>query len=59
LPRPQRHADGDGHPPGAKMTVARPTPENYRKARTTIPKVKRPDSDPVFGDDRALMRLWK
>jgi uncharacterized protein YjlB len=47
------------YPPGPKMQVTRPTPENYRKALTTIPKVKVPPSDPVFGGDGALLRLWR
>ncbi len=47
------------YPPGAKMHVTRPTPENHAKALKTIPQVRRPDSDPVSGKDGALMRLWK
>jgi uncharacterized protein YjlB len=47
------------YPPGAKMQVTRPTPENYRKALKTIPEVKLPNSDPVLGADGPLVRLWK
>jgi uncharacterized protein YjlB len=47
------------YPPGAKMHVTRPTPENYRKALKTIPQVKRPKTDPVMGEDGPLVRLWK
>jgi uncharacterized protein YjlB len=47
------------YPPGAKMHVTRPTPENYRKALKTIPEVRLPDSDPVMGDDGPLVKLWK
>ena len=47
------------YPPGAKMHVTRPTPENYRKALKTIPAVKLPNSDPVMGEDGPLVRLWK
>ena len=47
------------YPPGAKMHVTRPTPENYRKALKTIPAVKRPKSDPAMGEDGPLPRLWK
>jgi uncharacterized protein YjlB len=47
------------YPPGATMQVTRPTPENYRRARTMIPKVKLPNTDPVFGADGPLMRIWK
>ena len=46
------------YPPGAKMHVTRPTPENYRKALKTIPQVKPPKSDPVLGEDGPLVRLW-
>jgi uncharacterized protein YjlB len=47
------------YPPGAKMHVTRPTPENHRKALETIPKVKLPKTDPVMGADGPLVRLWK
>jgi uncharacterized protein YjlB len=46
------------YPPGAKMHVTRPTPENYRKALKTIPQVKLPKTDPVMGEDGPLLRLW-
>jgi len=38
--------------------VTRPTPENHRKALKTIPQVKLPKTDPVTGEDGALVRLW-
>ena len=47
------------YPPGAKMQVTRPTPENHRKAMKTIPQVKPPKTDPVTGEDGSLVRLWK
>jgi len=47
------------YPPGQRMHVTQPTPANYRKSLLMIPKVKVPDSDPVFGDDGPLMRLWR
>jgi uncharacterized protein YjlB len=47
------------YPPGAKMQVTRPTPENHRKALKTIPQVKLPKSDPVMGPDGPLVTLWK
>jgi uncharacterized protein YjlB len=47
------------YPPGPQMHVTRPTPQNYRKALTMIPKVKLPPSDPVYGKDGPLMRMWK
>jgi uncharacterized protein YjlB len=47
------------YPPASHMQVTRPTPENYRRARLLIPKVKLPKTDPVFGDDGPLVRLWQ
>src|ERR1700712_649766 len=47
------------YPPGAKMHVTRPTPENHAKALHTIPTVKLPTTDPVMGANGALVRLWK
>jgi uncharacterized protein YjlB len=47
------------YPPGPKMQVTLPTPENHRKALKTIPKVKLPKTDPVFGEDGPLVRLWR
>ena len=47
------------YPPGAKMHVTLPTPENHVKALETIPKVKLPKSDPVMGADGPLVNLWK
>jgi uncharacterized protein YjlB len=46
------------YPPGAKMQIARPTPENRAKALKTIPHVKVPPSDPVMGRNGPLVRLW-
>jgi uncharacterized protein YjlB len=46
------------YPPGAKMHVTRPTPENYRRALKAIPQVSRPKSDPVTGEDGPLVGLW-
>jgi len=47
------------YPPGPKMQVTRPTPENHAKALKTIPKVALPPADPVTGTHGALMRLWR
>ena len=47
------------YPPGAKMQVTRPTPENHAAALKTIPVVKLPDSDPVAGKDGPLVKLWR
>lgn len=46
------------YPPGLQMQVTRPTPENYRKALTLIPKVKLPSSDPLYGANGPLMKAW-
>src|SRR6202051_3097659 len=47
------------YPPGARMQVTRPTPENHARALQTIPQVKLPKSDPVLGADGPLVRLWR
>jgi uncharacterized protein YjlB len=46
------------YPPGAKMHVTLPTPENHAKALKTIPAVKLPKADPVVGEDGPLVKLW-
>lgn len=46
------------YPPGPKMQVTRPTPDNYRKALQTIPKVPLPETDPLYGKNGPLLRLW-
>jgi uncharacterized protein YjlB len=47
------------YPPGAKMQITRPTPENHAQALKTIPQVELPKTDPVMGADGPLVRLWK
>jgi uncharacterized protein YjlB len=47
------------YPPGPKMHVTLPTPENHAKALKTIPAVKLPTTDPVLGEDGPLVKLWK
>jgi uncharacterized protein YjlB len=47
------------YPPGLPMHVTRPTPENHRAALKSIPQVRLPDTDPVYGADGPLMKLWK
>jgi uncharacterized protein YjlB len=47
------------YPPGPKMQITRPTPENHAKALTTIPQVKVPKIDPVMGADGPLVWLWR
>jgi uncharacterized protein YjlB len=46
------------YPPGARMHVTRPTPENHAKALKTIPAVRLPNTDPVMGENGPLVRLW-
>jgi uncharacterized protein YjlB len=46
-------------PPGPKMEVTLPTPQNHRKALDTIPKIKLPKTDPVMGENGPLVKLWK
>jgi uncharacterized protein YjlB len=47
------------YPPGPKMQITRPTPDNHAKALKTIPLVPLPKSDPVMGAQGPLVRLWK
>ncbi len=47
------------YPPGLKMQITRPTPENHAKALKMIPQVELPKTDPVMGADGPLVRLWK
>jgi len=46
------------YPPGPRMQVTLPTPENYRKALVTIPVVGLPNTDPVRGAEGPLVRIW-
>jgi uncharacterized protein YjlB len=47
------------YPPGEKMQVTQPTPENHVRALRTIPGVALPTSDPLLGKDGPLVKLWK
>jgi uncharacterized protein YjlB len=47
------------YPPGPKMEITRPTPENHDKALKTIPAVKLPKTAPVTGADGALVKMWR
>jgi uncharacterized protein YjlB len=47
------------YPPGPKMQITRPTPENHAKALQTIPRVPLPETDAVMGKDGPLVRLWR
>jgi uncharacterized protein YjlB len=46
------------YPPGPKMQITPPTPENHVRALKTIPQVQLPSTDPVMGADGPLVRLW-
>jgi|AmaraimetFIIA100_FD_contig_81_1582545_length_815_multi_4_in_0_out_0_1 uncharacterized protein YjlB len=46
------------YPPGQKVEITRPTPDNRARALKTIPQVKLPKADPVMGKDGPLARLW-
>jgi uncharacterized protein YjlB len=46
------------YPPGGRMQVTLPTPENHRKALKSIPAVALPHSDPVYGAHGPLLKLW-
>ncbi|CCE05122.1 conserved hypothetical protein [Bradyrhizobium sp. STM 3843] len=46
------------YPPGPKMQITRPTPENHAKALKSIPQVPMPPTDPVMGNDGPLLHLW-
>ncbi len=47
------------YPPGSKMEITRPTPENHARALKSIPQVQLPKTDPVMGEHGPLTRLWK
>ncbi|SMX56067.1 conserved hypothetical protein, RmlC-like cupin domain [Bradyrhizobium sp. ORS 285] len=47
------------YPPGPKMQVTRPTPENHARALQSIPNVPLPETDPVRGASGPLTRLWR
>ena len=46
------------YPPGPRVEITRPTPENHTKALKTIPDVKLPNTDPVMGEGGPLVKLW-
>jgi len=46
------------YPPGSQMQITRPTRDNHRKALETIPKVVVPQTDPLYGRNGPLARLW-
>ena len=46
------------YPKSGKYNLCRGSKSEHAKALTTIPKVPLPDSDPVYGKDGPLLRLW-
>jgi len=47
------------YPPRGTYDECAPTKEDHAKARKTVPKVPRPQTDPVFGTGGALLKLWE
>lgn len=47
------------YPPDGHYDLCRGTQAEHARALTTIPRVPIPQSDPVFGPDGALTRLWR
>ena len=46
------------YPPGPKMEITLPTPDNHAAALESIPKVEKPTTDPIYGEDGPLIRHW-
>ena len=46
------------YPKSGKYNLCRGSKSEHAKALTTIPKVPLPDTDPVYGKDGPLLRLW-
>lgn len=46
------------YPPQGTYDLCRATPQDHARARLTIPQVARPPTDPLYGADGPLMRLW-
>jgi len=47
------------YPPAGEYDVCTGKKGEHTKALKTIPKVPRPNSDPVYGKTGPLMKLWK
>lgn len=47
------------YPPGPPMEVALPTPANRTAALKSIPAVALPSTDPLFGAEGPLRRIWR
>ena len=46
------------YPPQGTYDLCGATPDDHARARGTIPTVPRPQTDPLYGADGPLMRLW-
>lgn len=46
------------YPPAGEYDLCRSSPTDRSRALISIPKVPVPDSDPVYGPDGPLLRLW-
>lgn len=47
------------YPPAGTYNLCRGTPREYVRARAAIPNVPVPPTDPVFGHEGPLTRLWR
>ncbi len=47
------------YPPQGSYDLCRGSPEEHARAVLSIPKVPAPESDPVYGRDGPLLRLWR
>jgi len=47
------------YPPQGEYDLCRGLPEEYARAKQSIPKVPIPKKDPVFGADGPLTKLWR
>lgn len=47
------------YPPDGQYDLCRGAAAEHERALTTIPKVPLPETDPLFGDDGPLTRLWR
>jgi uncharacterized protein YjlB len=46
------------YPPQGTYDLCRATPHDHVRARGSVPMVARPQTDPLYGADGPLMRLW-
>jgi uncharacterized protein YjlB len=47
------------YPPEGKYDLCRSSPTDRSRALVSIPKVPLPESDPVYGPEGPLLRLWR